>query len=472
MRAPVDALCSAPTAGPSRGGARNRRVAGPGRPVEAADDRATFAKADGRRPPWRRREVYGDARHPARPPARGRKRWHPERLDREIVAALRRRGGPSAAHRRTGAGAVPSRGCGARRAVPRRRRLGAEAVGDDVTYVVNRNINFTNVCYVGCRFCAFAQREMDAESYTLTLDRGRRPCGGSVGARRHGGVHAGRDPSRPAGSFYFDLLDAVKARVRPACTSTRFSPMEVMNGVDETRRLVRRVPRGGEAAGLGNDPRDGRRDPGRRGPLGAHEGQAPRRHVGGDRPHRTRIWASGAPATIMFGHVDAPPALGGPSSGGWRGSRPTPAGSRSSCRCRSSISNAPIYLAGKARPGATSAEHLRMHAVARILLDGLIHNIQVSWVKLGSRCVPDGSCVPGPTISAARSMEETISRMAGAEWGIEMTPDGSTMRSARSVASPVVRTTTYERVERVRARRSRQRRDRYPSTTLTVRILA
>ena len=51
--------------------------------------------------------------------------------------------------------------------------LRAEAVGDEVTYVINRNINFTNVCYVGCRFCAFAQREQDAESYTLTLERGR-----------------------------------------------------------------------------------------------------------------------------------------------------------------------------------------------------------------------------------------------------------------------------------------------------------
>ena len=75
--------------------------------------------------------------------------------------------------------------------------LRAEAVGDDVTYVINRNINFTNVCYVGCRFCAFAQREVDEESYTLTLAEVADRARGSMGPRRHRGLHAGRHPSRP-----------------------------------------------------------------------------------------------------------------------------------------------------------------------------------------------------------------------------------------------------------------------------------
>src|SRR4029077_16211172 len=83
--------------------------------------------------------------------------------------------------------------------------------------------------------------------------------------------------------------------------------------------------------------------------------------------------------------------------------------------------NAPIYLAGKARPGPTSEDNLRMHAVARIMLDGLVPNIQVSWVKLGVE--PCQSILrAGANDFGGTLMEETISRMAGAEWGILMTP--------------------------------------------------
>ncbi len=125
-------------------------------------------------------------------------------------------------------------------------------------------------------------------------------------------------------------------------------------------------------------------------------------------------------STIMFGHVDAPPhwvahirrlARIQADTGGFTEFVPLPFVHQ----------NAPIYLAGKARPGATFEENLRMHAVARILLDGSIPNMQVSWVKLGvdacQAILRSGANDFGGTL-----MEETISRMAGAEWGIEMTP--------------------------------------------------
>ncbi|HEX9300416.1 MAG TPA: bifunctional FO biosynthesis protein CofGH, partial [Actinomycetota bacterium] len=107
--------------------------------------------------------------------------------------------------------------------------LRAEAVGPEVTYVVNRNINFTNVCYVGCRFCAFAQREVDPESYTLTLtevaDRAEEAWQrGATEICMQGGIH----PDLP-GSFYFDLVRAVKERV-PGIHVHAFSPMEILNG--------------------------------------------------------------------------------------------------------------------------------------------------------------------------------------------------------------------------------------------------
>jgi FO synthase len=109
--------------------------------------------------------------------------------------------------------------------------------------------------------------------------------------------------------------------------------------------------------------------------------------------------------------------------------------------------NAPIYLAGKARPGATFEESRRMHAVARLLLQGVIHNVQVSWVKLGveaSQVILRG----GANDFGGTLMEETISRMAGAEWGIRMEPHEFDDAILAIDRVPVQRTTTYEHLHR------------------------
>ena len=95
-----------------------------------------------------------------------------------------------------------------------------DVVGDDVTYVVNRNINFTNVCYTGCRFCAFAQRRTDADAYTLSLDEvGKRAdeawAAGATEVCMQGGIH----PDLP-GTAYFDIARRDRRRSR-TCTSTR-----------------------------------------------------------------------------------------------------------------------------------------------------------------------------------------------------------------------------------------------------------
>jgi FO synthase len=149
-------------------------------------------------------------------------------------------------------------------------------------------------------------------------------------------------------------------------------------------------------------------------------------------------------STMMFGHVDAPPhwvahlrriAALQRETGGFTEFVPLPFVHR----------NAPIYLAGRARPGPSLDESLRVHAVARILLDGVIDNVQVSWVKLGvdacQRILRAGANDFGGTL-----MEETISRMAGAEWGIEMTAErfDDAIRAIDRV--PAVRTTTYDRI--------------------------
>ena len=227
--------------------------------------------------------------------------------------------------------------------------LRAEAVGDVVTYVINRNINFTNVCYVGCRFCAFAQREVDPEAYTLTLeevaDRAEEAwVEGASEVCMQGGIH----PDLP-GSFYLDLLDAVKARV-PGIHVHAFSPMEIMNGATKMGRVLPGVPHGCKEHGLGTMPGTAAEilDDEVRWLLTKGKFPADTWEEIVRTAHDIGIRSS---STIMFGHVDAPPhwvshlrrlARIQQDTGGFTEFVPLPFIHR----------NAPIYLAGA---GATRA---------------------------------------------------------------------------------------------------------------------
>ncbi len=320
--------------------------------------------------------------------------------------------------------------------------LRAEAVGDEITYVINRNINFTNVCYVGCRFCAFAQREVDPESFTLTLsevaDRAQEAWeAGASEICMQGGIH----PDLP-GTFYFDLLDAIKARV-PDIHIHAYSPMEIMNGASKLGVSHDDFLAEAKSHGLGTIPGTAAEildDEVRwlltKGKLPADLWEEIVRAA-----HALGIKSS---STIMFGHVDAPPhwvahirriAAIQADTGGFTEFVPLPFVHQ----------NAPIYLAGKARPGPTPAENLRMHAVARILLDGAIRNVQVSWVKLGIAACQE-ILRAGANDFGGTLMEETISRMAGADHGIYMEPARFEQAIRQIDRIPAIRTTTYERV--------------------------
>jgi FO synthase len=402
----------------------------------------TFAKGPGAGLRADADVVYGDEDVPAATRAWASRRVPRERVERDVAAALAK----ASAHRPvTDADALALfRAEGPSLDALRRvaDELRGEAVGDDVTYVINRNINFTNVCYVGCRFCAFAQREVDEESYTLTLaevaDRAEEAWSrGATEVCMQGGIH----PELP-GSFYGDLLDAVKART-PDMHVHAFSPMEILNGATKLGCSFAELLSELRAHGLGTIPGtaaeildDDVRWTLTKGKLPAETWEEIVRTA-----HGLGVRSS---STIMFGHVDAPPhwvahlrRIGRiqADTGGFTEFVPLPFVHQ----------NAPLYLAGRARPGPTFEENLRMHAIARILLDGLIPNIQVSWVKLGVR-----SCQAilraGANDFGGTLMEETISRMAGAEWGIEMTPDrfDDAIRAIGRI--PAIRTTTYERV--------------------------
>jgi len=317
-----------------------------------------------------------------------------------------------------------------------------DVVGDVVTYVINRNINFTNVCYVGCRFCAFAQRRDDPDAYFLSLDEVARRAveAWSYGATEvciQGGIH----PDLP-GDHYFAILRAIKARV-PEMHIHAFSPMEVMNGSARLGISFREWLSEAKAAGLGSTPGtaaeildDDVRWVLTKGKLPADTWEEIIRTA-----HSLGIPTT---STIMYGHVDAPPHWVGhlrrirriqEDTGGITEFVPLPFVHQ----------NAPIYLAGKARPGPTIAENRRMHALARILLHGAIRNIQVSWVKLGvagSQIMLQSGCNDfGGTL-----MEETISRMAGASHGIRMEP-ARFDEAIRAIGRiPAVRTTTYDTI--------------------------
>jgi FO synthase len=254
-----------------------------------------------------------------------------------------------------------------------------------------------------------------------------------------GGIH----PDLP-GSFYFDLLDAVKAAA-PAIHVHAFSPMEILNGASKLGVPFREFLQECRAHGLGTIPGTAAEilDDDVRWILTKGKLPADTWEEIVTAAHELGIRSS---STIMYGHVDAPPhwvfhirrlARIQGQTGGFTEFVPLPFVHQ----------NAPIYLAGRSRPGATFEDSRRMHAVARILLDGVIHNIQVSWVKLGvgaSQLILNG----GANDLGGTLMEESISRMAGAEWGICMEPWELEDAIHAIGRTPLERTTTYEPLRR------------------------
>ncbi|MGW2479047.1 bifunctional FO biosynthesis protein CofGH [Streptomyces sp. NPDC001571] len=286
-------------------------------------------------------------------------------------------------------------------------------VGDEVTYIVTRNINFTNVCYTGCRFCAFAQRRTDADAYTLSLsqvaDRAEQAWDvGAVEVCMQGGIH----PDLP-GTAYFDIARAVKERV-PGMHVHAFSPMEVVNGATRTGMSIREWLTEAKAAGLDSIPGTAAEilDDEVRWIL--TKGKLP-----------TATWIEvvktahelgiRSSSTMMYGHVDQPRH--------WLGHFRTLARIQQETGGFTEFvtlpfihTNAPVYLAGIARPGPTARDNRAVTAMARLLLHPHIPNIQTSWVKLGqegaAEMLRSGANDLGGTL-----MEETISRMAGSSYG-------------------------------------------------------
>jgi FO synthase len=355
-------------------------------------------------------EVYGDwAEVSTRIGARG-----PQRLRSEVAAALRRaEASPAALTDDEALALLDADGPELDALAALADAVRADVSGDDVTYVVNRNINFTNVCYTGCRFCAFAQRRTDADAYTLSLDQiadraAEAWAAGATEVCMQGGIH----PDLP-GTAYFEIAAAVKRRC-PDMHVHAFSPMEVVNGASRTGLPVREWLVRAREAGVGSLPGTAAEilDDDVRWVLTKGKLPAATWVEVITTAHELGIPTS---ATMMYGHVDTPAH--------WvshlrviRGIQERTGGFTEFVLLPFVHQNAPIYLAGLARTGPTRRENRAVHAVSRLLLHGAIGSIQCSWVKLGDDLLQD-VLRGGVNDLGGTLMEETISRMAGSQNG-------------------------------------------------------
>ena len=343
----------------------------------------------------------------------------PERADADVVAALRAaETDPAGLTDAQYLALATATGDGLAAVAGLADRIRADVVGETVTYVVNRNINFTNICYTGCRFCAFAQRKGDADAFSLSAaEVADRAFEAHVAGATEVCMQGGIDPDLPV-TGYADLVRAVRERV-PSMHVHAFSPMEIANGTARSGTGVREWLTELRDAGLGSIPGtaaeildDEVRWVLTKGKLPASEWIDIVTTA-----HEVGLRSS---STMMYGHVDTPRhwvahlrTLRGiqERTGGFTEFVPLPFVHRS----------APLYLAGASRPGPTREENVAVHALARIMLHGAIDHVQTSWVKLGvagtRTMLRSGADDLGGTL-----MEETISRMAGAENGSAKTP--------------------------------------------------
>jgi FO synthase len=323
-------------------------------------------------------------------------------------------------------------------------QLRSRANGDIVTYVVNRNINYTNQCYFRCGFCAFSKGprslNLRGDPYLLEIHEvvHRTKEAWELGATEvclQGGIHPDF-----TGDFYVAVLEAIKQAV-PEIHVHGFTPLEVWQGAETLGVSVADFLTRLKAAGLGTLP----------GTAAEILDDDVRRHLCPDKV-TTAEWARvmvtahemglRSTSTMMFGHIDGPASWANhyevlrsiqKRTGGFTEFVPLPFVHM----------GAPIYLRGRARPGPTWDEVVLVHAVARIAFDGLIPNIQASWVKLG---LGGGTALlrAGCNDMGGTLMDENISRAAGASHGQLVTADEMEAAIRAAGRTAVRRTTLYE----------------------------
>lgn len=322
-------------------------------------------------------------------------------------------------------------------------RVRADVAGDRVSYVITRNINYTNVCTYSCRFCAFSKGkvadDLRGAPYEVELaEIGRRAAEawarGATEVCLQGGIHPGF-----TGETYLEILNAVRAAA-PGIHVHAFSPLEVLHGATSLGLPVQEYLRTLKAAGLGSLPG-----------TAAEILDDEVRHIICPDKLTTDQWLSvmrdahevglRSTATIMFGHVDGYQH--------WarhllrlRDLQVETSGFTEFVPLPFVAAEAPIFRKGASRIGPTFREAVIMHAVARLALHPAFANIQTSWVKMGvagaGYCLAAGANDIGGTL-----MNETITRSAGARHGQEATADRLESVILAANRTPRLRTTLY-----------------------------
>jgi 7,8-didemethyl-8-hydroxy-5-deazariboflavin synthase CofH subunit len=313
-------------------------------------------------------------------------------------------------------------------------------VGDRITYVVNRNLNFTNVCIVGCAFCGFGRGADAPDAYFHSTDS---LVAKSVEAVERGATEVciqGGLPKDLDGYYYVQLLRAIKARL-PNLHVHAYSPMEITYGVEKTRLPLREYLGMLKDAGLNSIP----------GTAAEILDDEVRRSLSPNKL-KVREWIEiirtahslGIPttSTMMYGHTERPEH--------WvrhllllRDIQKDTGGFTEFVPLGFIHSQTKLFRSGRARAGHSIHEDLIVHALSRVLLNGHIRNIQVSWVKLGFQdslaCLEAGANDFGGTL-----MEESISKAAGANFGEYVSP-GEFRALIRTIGRiPAERATSYE----------------------------
>jgi 7,8-didemethyl-8-hydroxy-5-deazariboflavin synthase CofH subunit len=317
-------------------------------------------------------------------------------------------------------------------------------VGDDVSYVVNRNINFTNICYVGCSFCGFSRHKDDADAYDRSFDEilGKARDGIARGATEvciQGGIHPGKDHTH-----YRDILLVLK-REYPELHIHAYSPEEIDFGHQKSGMDLKDYLRWLKDAGLGTIP----------GTAAEILDDEVRKIVSPRKLRRDR-WVEivraahqvglRSSSTLMYGHIERVEHVAAHLSllrelqketGGF--TEFVPLGFIHALN--------KLFNEMGARTGSSMPEDVRLVSVARLFLRPWITNIQVSWVKMGPKLAQMG-LLAGANDFGGTLMEESISRESGADFGENLPPE-EIRRLIREVGrTPVERTTTYRILRR------------------------
>ncbi len=322
-------------------------------------------------------------------------------------------------------------------------RLRRDVVGDTVTYVVNRNINYTNICKYHCGFCAFSKgrgaADLRGPAYNLDLEEIMRrtveaAAAGATEVCLQGGIH----PSF-TGETYLDIVRAVKTAV-PAMHVHAFSPLEIQHGARTLNLSLAAYLERLQQAGLSTLPGTAAEilDDGIRAIICPDKLSTDEWLDVIGTAHAVGLRTT---ATIMYGHVEQPVH--------WarhlhhlRSLQERTGGITEFVPLGYVHMEAPLWRKGRTRSGPTLREAVLMHAVSRLVLHPQISNIQASWVKMGAdgaaRCLQSGANDLGGTL-----MNESITRAAGGAHGQEL--DAAQLQSvARKIGRPArQRTTLY-----------------------------